>query len=97
MKGCVQWDSVYSWEDLALSGDSIRATWSIGQLLTHWVTKESYMTGQDCWDWQTGMANRADTGQSDLGLYHLWTFAPVFRVILVYLKRYYDLPDKLLN
>ena len=37
MKGCVQWSSVYGWEDFASSGDRTRSTRSVGQRLTHWA------------------------------------------------------------
>ena len=38
MKGCVQWTSVYSWEDFTSSEDPTRSARSVGQGLTHWAT-----------------------------------------------------------
>ena len=38
MKGCVQWNSIYGWEDFASSKDRTRSTRSVGQRLTHWAT-----------------------------------------------------------
>ena len=38
MKGCVQWNSVYGWEDFTSSEDRTRSTRSVGQRLTHWAT-----------------------------------------------------------
>ena len=38
MKGCVQWNSVYGWEDFSSSEDQTRSTRSVGQRLTHWAT-----------------------------------------------------------
>ena len=38
MKGCVQWNSVYGWEDFTSSEDRTRSARSVGQRLTHWVT-----------------------------------------------------------
>ena len=38
MKGCVQWDSVYGWEDFTSSEDRTRSARSVGQRLTHWAT-----------------------------------------------------------
>ena len=38
MRGCVQWNSVYGWEDFNLSEDRTRSARSVGQGLTHWAT-----------------------------------------------------------
>ena len=38
MKGCVQWNSVYGWEDFTSSEDRTRSARSVGQRLTHWAT-----------------------------------------------------------
>ena len=38
MKGCVQWSSVYGWEDFASSGHRTWSTRLVGQRLTHWAT-----------------------------------------------------------
>ena len=38
MKGCVQWNSVYS-SDVTLSGDRTLSATSVGQCLTHWATR----------------------------------------------------------
>ena len=38
MKGCVQWNSVYGWEDFASSGDRTRSVRSVGPRLTHRAT-----------------------------------------------------------
>ena len=38
MKGSVQRNYVYAWEDTALSGDKTRSARSVGQRLTHWAT-----------------------------------------------------------
>ena len=38
MKGCVQWDSVYGWEDFTSNEDRTRSARSVGQRLTHWAT-----------------------------------------------------------
>ena len=38
MKGCVQWNPVYGWEDFALRGDQTQTARSVGQILTHWAT-----------------------------------------------------------
>ena len=38
MKACVQWSSIYSWEDFASSEDQTRSARSVGQRLTHWAT-----------------------------------------------------------
>ena len=35
MKGCVQWNSVYGWEDFTSSEDRTRSPRSVGQRLTH--------------------------------------------------------------
>ena len=37
MKGCVQWNSVYGWEDFTSSEDRTRSAKSVGQRLTHWA------------------------------------------------------------
>ena len=37
MKGCVQWNYVYGWEDFASSRDQTRSARSVGQGLTHWA------------------------------------------------------------
>ena len=37
MKGCVQWNSVYGWEDFTSSEDLTRSARSVGQRLTHWA------------------------------------------------------------
>ena len=37
MKGCVQWNSVYGWEDFTSSEDPTLSARSVGQLLTHWA------------------------------------------------------------
>ena len=34
MKGCVQWNSVYGWEDFTSSEDRTRSAWSVSQRLT---------------------------------------------------------------
>ena len=39
MKGCVQWSSVYDWEDFASSRDWTWSARSVGQGLTHWATR----------------------------------------------------------
>ena len=38
MKGCVQWNSVYGWEDFTSSVDRTRSARSVGQRLTNWAT-----------------------------------------------------------
>ena len=38
MKGCVQWNSVYGWEDFTSTEDRTRSARSVGQRLTHWAT-----------------------------------------------------------
>ena len=38
MKGCVQWNSVYGWEDFTSSEDRTWSARSVGQRLTHWAT-----------------------------------------------------------
>ena len=38
MKGCVQWNSVYGWEDFTSSENRTRSARSVGQRLTHWAT-----------------------------------------------------------
>ena len=38
MKGLVQWNSVYGWEDFTSSEDRTRSARSVGQLLTHRAT-----------------------------------------------------------
>ena len=38
MRGCVQWNSVYEWEDFTSSEDRTRSDRSVGQRLTHWAT-----------------------------------------------------------
>ena len=38
MKGFVQWNPVYGWEDFSSSGDRIWTARSVGQRLTHWAT-----------------------------------------------------------
>ena len=38
MKGCMQWNSVYSREDFTLSEDRTRSARSVGQRLTHCAT-----------------------------------------------------------
>ena len=38
MKGCVQWNSVYGWEDFTSSEDRTRSARSVGQRLTNWAT-----------------------------------------------------------
>ena len=43
MKGCVQWNSVYGWEDFASSGDRTRAPRSVGQRLTHGTWANLYV------------------------------------------------------
>ena len=47
IKGCVQWSSVYGWEDFASSGDRTRSAGSVGQHLTHWATGAPIMTAAD--------------------------------------------------
>ena len=37
MKGCVQWNSIYCWENFHSSEDRTRSARSVGQLLTQWV------------------------------------------------------------
>ena len=37
MRGCVQWNSVYGWEDFTSSEDRTRSARSVGQRLTHWA------------------------------------------------------------
>ena len=38
MKGYVQGNSVYGWEDFTSSEDRTGSTRSVGQCLTHWAT-----------------------------------------------------------
>ena len=38
MKGCVQLNSVYGWEDFTSSEDQTRSARSVDQHLTHWAT-----------------------------------------------------------
>ena len=38
MKGYVQWNSVYGWEDFTSTEDRTRSARSVGQRLTHWAT-----------------------------------------------------------
>ena len=38
MKGCVQWNSVYGWEDFTPSEDWTWSARSVGQRLTHWAS-----------------------------------------------------------
>ena len=38
MKGCVQWNSVYGWEDFTSNEDRTRSARSEGQRLTNWAT-----------------------------------------------------------
>ena len=38
MKGCVQWNSIYGWEDYTSSEDRTRSARSVGQRLIHWAT-----------------------------------------------------------
>ena len=38
MKGCVQWNSVYGWEDFTSNGDRTRSARSVSQRLTNWAT-----------------------------------------------------------
>ena len=38
MKGCVQWNSIYGWEDFTSSEDRTQSARSVGQRLTHWAT-----------------------------------------------------------
>ena len=38
MKGCVQWNSVYGWEDFTSSEDWTPSARSVSQHLTHWAT-----------------------------------------------------------
>ena len=45
MKGCVQWNSVYGWEDFTSSEDQTRSARSVGQRLTHWATGAPWPLG----------------------------------------------------
>ena len=47
MKGCVQWNSVYGWEDFTSSEDRTRSARSVGQRLTYWATGAPYLI----WRW----------------------------------------------
>ena len=42
MKGCVQWNSVYGWDDFTSSEDRTRSARSVGQRLTYWATGTPY-------------------------------------------------------
>ena len=41
MKGCVQWNSVFGWEDFTSSEDRTQSARSVGQHLAHWDTGAS--------------------------------------------------------
>ena len=45
MKGCVQWNSVYGWEDFTSSEDRIWSARSVGQRLTPWLNGASLHSG----------------------------------------------------
>ena len=47
MKRCVQWSSVYIWEDFASSGDGTWSARSVGQHLTHWATGAPPLSGEE--------------------------------------------------
>ena len=50
MKGCVQWNSVYGWEDFTSSEDRTRSARSVGQRLTHWATGAPF-SRKECLNW----------------------------------------------
>ena len=48
MKACVQWSSVYSWEDFASLGDRPRSARSVDQRLAHWGTRAPSRHDHSC-------------------------------------------------
>ena len=47
-ESCVQWNSVYGWEDVTSSEDRTRSARSVGQRLTHWATGAPHVVQSRC-------------------------------------------------
>ena len=47
MKGCVQRNSVYGWEDFASNGDRTRSARSVSQCITYWATGTLFLRWKD--------------------------------------------------
>ena len=77
MKGCVQWNSVYGWEDFPSSEDRTRSARAVGQRLTHWATgappvqKQLFLSGLRLVEaWNSGYFSGSFLSWSALFLLH---------------------------
>ena len=87
MKGGVQWNSVYGWEDFTSSEDRTRSARSVGQRLTHWATgapllqRKNHINAVACFSQDVAHSNGVDSSRKEYALRGALRGANLYEVI----------------